>query len=40
MGENFLGKHPASTKVKQRPVDPAKHAEFSRPIREIPPEKR
>ena len=39
-GGNFLGKDPASTKVKHRPVDPAAHASFSAPIRTIPPEKR
>jgi len=37
---NFLGKDPASTKVKHRPVDPAAHAAFSAPIRAISPEKR
>jgi len=37
---NYLGKDPASTKVKHRPVDAAAHAEFSAPIRGIPPEKR
>jgi hypothetical protein len=39
-GGNCLGKDPASTKVKHRPVDPAAHAEFSAAIRGIPPEKR
>jgi hypothetical protein len=39
-GGNFLGKNPASTKVKHRPVDPAAHAAFSAPIRAISPEKR
>ena len=37
---NYLGKDPASAKVKHRPVDAAAHAEFSAPIRGIPPEKR
>ena len=37
---NFLGKDPASTKVKHRPVDPAVHATFSAPIKSIAPEKR
>ena len=36
----FLGSHPASTQVKHRPVDPAAHAIFAAPIREIPPERR
>jgi hypothetical protein len=39
-GDNFLGKDPASTKVKHRPVDPAAHAAFSAAIRTILPEKR
>lgn len=39
-GDNYLGKDPASTKVKRRPVDPAAHAAFSAAIRNIPPEKR
>jgi len=39
-GGNFLGKYPASTKVKHRPVDPAAHAKFSAAIRGTPPEKR
>lgn len=28
-GGNYLGKDPASTKVKHRPVDPAAHAGFA-----------
>ena len=39
-GANFLGKDPASTKIKHRPVDPAAHAKFSAPIKNLPPEKR
>ena len=39
-GDNYLGKDPASTTVKHRPVDPAIPAEFSAVIRSIPPEKR
>ena len=39
-GDNFLGKDPASTKVKHRRVDPAAHALFSAAIKSIPPEKR
>jgi hypothetical protein len=35
-----LGKHPASTTVKHRPVDRAAHAQFSATIRTISPEKR
>jgi hypothetical protein len=39
-GDNFLGKDPASTKVKHRPVDPGTHARFAAAIKSIPPEKR
>jgi hypothetical protein len=35
-----LGKNPASTKVKHRPVDPDVHAKFSAPIKSVPPERR
>ena len=39
-GGNCLGKDPASTKVKHRPVEPEAHAKFSAALRGIPPEKR
>jgi uncharacterized protein len=39
-GNNFLGKDPASTVPKHRPVDPTAHARFAAAIRDIPPEKR
>lgn len=39
-GDNFLGHDPASTVARHRPVDPAAHARFSAPIRDIPPERR
>jgi hypothetical protein len=39
-GDNYLGKYPASTKVKHRPVDPQAHEKFSASIRGIPPERR
>jgi len=39
-GDNYLGKDPASSKVKHRPVDAAAHASFSAPIRGITPDKR
>ena len=39
-GDNYLGKDPASTAVKHRPVDIAAHEQFAAPIRKIPPEKR
>ena len=37
---NFLAKHPASTKVKHRPVDPTSHARFAAAIKDVPPHKR
>ncbi len=39
-GDNFLGKDPASARVKHRPVDAAAHARFAAPIRAIAPEDR
>ena len=39
-GDNWLGKDPASTKVKHRPVDPAAHARFIEAIKGIAPERR
>ena len=39
-GDNYLGKDPASTKVKHRPVDPAAHEKYAAPIKSIPPERR
>ena len=39
-GGNFLGNHPASTKVKHRPVNLAAHAELVRILRGIPPGER
>ena len=37
---NFLGKDPAGSKVKHRPVDIAAHARYAAPICNIPSEKR
>jgi uncharacterized protein len=39
-GDNYLGKDPASTRVKHRPVDAAAHARFAADVRRIPPDKR
>jgi hypothetical protein len=39
-GDNYLGKDPASTIVKHRPVDPEAHARFSAAIKTLTPEKR
>ena len=39
-GDNFLGAHPAGTKVRHRPVDPVAHARFATEIRSLKPEKR
>jgi len=38
--ENFLGRYPASQKVRHRPVDPAAHAQLVARLREIEPAKR
>jgi hypothetical protein len=39
-GGNFLGKDPAGTRVRHRPVDPAAHRAFAAAIRSITPERR
>ena len=39
-GDNYLGKDPASTKVRHRPVDPEAHARFAAAIRILPPGER
>jgi hypothetical protein len=39
-GDNYLGKDPASTNVRHRPVDAAAHAAFAASISVIPPERR
>ena len=39
-GDNHLGKDPASTNVRHRPVDAAAHATFAAKISVIPPERR
>ena len=39
-GDNYLGKDPASRKIRHRPVDPEAHRRFAAGIRSIPPEKR
>ncbi len=39
-GDNHLGRDPARTEVKHRPVDPAAHAAFAAPIRAIAPQDR
>jgi uncharacterized protein len=39
-GDNYLGKDPASTTVRHRPVDLTAHAAFAATIRGIPPEQR
>lgn len=38
--ENYLGKHPASTTVKYRPVDIEAHKKFAAAIKDIPPNER
>ncbi|HTJ96645.1 MAG TPA: DUF1272 domain-containing protein [Rhodocyclaceae bacterium] len=39
-GDNYLGKDPASIKIKHRPLDPDMHALFASAMRDIAPEKR
>jgi uncharacterized protein len=39
-GDNYLGKYPAASKAKHRPVDPIAHEKFAKAIRSTPPEKR
>ncbi|WP_418318937.1 DUF1272 domain-containing protein [Piscinibacter sakaiensis] len=39
-GGNHLGKYPASTTVKHRPVSAEAHAQFAAQLRGIPPEQR
>ena len=39
-GDNYLGKDPASTKVRHRPVDRAEHARFAAALKAIPPHER
>ena len=38
--DNYLGKDPASSRVKHRPVDAAEHARFSAEISYLPPHQR
>jgi hypothetical protein len=38
--DNYLGKYPASTIVKHKPVDVAAHHQFAMGIRHIPPHER
>lgn len=38
--DNYLGKDPASTTIKHRPIDAADHARFAAAIVATPPEKR
>jgi hypothetical protein len=39
-GDNFLGKDPASTRVRHRPVDEATHASLVQRVGAIPPARR
>ncbi len=39
-GDNFLGKDPASTTVKHRPVEIAAHKVFAAALETVPPEQR
>jgi hypothetical protein len=39
-GGNHLGKYPAGTTIRHRPVNPSTHAAFSVAIAKLPPEQR
>ncbi len=39
-GDNYLGKYPAGTQVKHRPVDATAHHTFAAPIEALRPEQR
>jgi hypothetical protein len=39
-GDNYLGKNPAGTRVRHRPIAPGQHAQFAVAIRDIPPRQR
>jgi hypothetical protein len=39
-GDNYLGKDPASTQIKHRPVNLVAHTQFVAKLQSIPPEKR
>jgi hypothetical protein len=39
-GGNFLGKDPASTRIRHRPVDPAAQARLVAEVGRIPPQER
>jgi uncharacterized protein len=39
-GDNYVGKDPATTRVRHRPVDTEAHARFAASLKAIPPEKR
>jgi uncharacterized protein len=38
--DNYLGKDPAATRVKHRPVDPALHCVFAAEIASLSPDRR
>ena len=39
-GDNYLGKDPAGTRIKHRPVDRALHRAFAAEIANLPPDRR
>lgn len=39
-GDNYLGRNPASARIRHKPVDREAHAQFSAAIRTLPPHKR
>jgi uncharacterized protein len=38
--DNYLGKDPAGTRIRHRPVDAAAHAQFAAKIHAVPPSRR
>jgi hypothetical protein len=40
IGDSYLGKDPASTKIRHRPVDAAAHRQLLTAIRDVPPDRR
>lgn len=39
-GGNYLGKHPAATQARHRPVDPTRHAAMLEALKAVPPQER
>src|SRR5262245_50391067 len=39
-GDDHVGRHPGSTRVRHKPVDPVSHARFAAQVEGTPPERR